>query len=62
MALADRIEQAVRRDLRQLELQKLNFQIARLTLVSATRQLEGARQRILLGGAIKALEPACATD
>lgn len=49
MALADRIEQSVRRDLRQLELQKLNFEIARLTLVSATRQLEGARQRILLG-------------
>jgi outer membrane protein TolC len=49
MQLADRIEQSVRRDLRLLELQKLNFEIARLTLVSATRQLEGARQRILLG-------------
>jgi outer membrane protein TolC len=49
MQLSDQIEQSVRRDLRLLELQKLNFEIARLTLVSATRQLEGARQRILLG-------------
>jgi outer membrane protein TolC len=49
MALSDQIEQAVRRDLRQLELQKLNFEIARLTLISATRQLEASRQRILMG-------------
>jgi outer membrane protein TolC len=49
MELADQVEQSVRRDLRLLDLQKLNFEIARLTLVSATRQLEAARQRILLG-------------
>jgi hypothetical protein len=47
--LSDQIEQSVRRDLRLLELEKLNFEIGRLTLVSSTRQLEGARQRILLG-------------
>jgi len=30
-----------------LELERLNFEIARLTLISAARQLEAARQRIL---------------
>jgi outer membrane protein TolC len=51
MLLSDRVEQAVRRDLRLLELERLNFEIARLTLVSAARQLEAARQRILQAGA-----------
>ena len=49
MLLSDQVEQSVRRDLRLLDLEKLNFEIARLTLVSATRQLEASRQRILLG-------------
>jgi outer membrane protein TolC len=46
MALSDGVEQSVRRDLRLLELQRFNFEIARLRLVSATRQLEGVRQQI----------------
>ena len=49
MLLSDQVEQSVRRDLRLLQLEKLNFEIGRLTLISSTRQLEGARQRILLG-------------
>ena len=46
MALSDVVEQSVRGDLRLLELQRFNFEIARLRLVSATRQLEGVRQQI----------------
>jgi len=49
MLTSDRIEQAVRRDLRQLELQRVNFEVARLTVISAARQLEAARQQILRG-------------
>jgi hypothetical protein len=49
MQLSDRIELAVRRDLRQLELQRVNFEVARLTVLSAARQLEAARQQILRG-------------
>jgi hypothetical protein len=49
MLLSDQTEQSVRLDLRLLELERLNFEIGRLTLVSSTRQLEAARQRILLG-------------
>lgn len=49
MQASDRIEQAVRQDLRLLELQKVNFEVARLTVVSAARQLEAARQQILRG-------------
>jgi outer membrane protein TolC len=49
MLLSDRVEQAVRRDLRQLELQRVNFEVARLTVISAARQLEAARQQILRG-------------
>jgi len=51
MFLSDRVEQAVRRDLRLIELERVNFEIARLTLISAARQLEAARQRILQAGA-----------
>jgi outer membrane protein TolC len=47
MLLSDRVEQAIRRDLRLLDLERLNFEISRLTLVSAARQLEAARQRLL---------------
>ncbi|HJZ94333.1 MAG TPA: TolC family protein [Gemmataceae bacterium] len=49
MELSDAIEQSVRRDLRLLELERLNFEIARLNVVSAARQLEGARQQIRSG-------------
>jgi outer membrane protein TolC len=56
MLLSDRVEQAVRRDLRLLELERVNFEIARLTLVSAARQLEAARQRILQAQARDAQE------
>jgi outer membrane protein TolC len=49
MLLSDRIEQAVRNDLRSLELQRVNFEVARLTVISAARQLEAARQQILRG-------------
>jgi Outer membrane efflux protein len=48
MLQSDRVEQSVRRDLRLLELERVNFEIGRLTVVSAARQLEAARQRILL--------------
>ena len=47
MALSDQIEQAVRADLRNLDLTRFNFEIARLRVVSAARQLEGARQQLL---------------
>jgi len=46
MALSDGVERSIRSDLRQLELQRFNFEIARLRLISATRQLEGVRQQI----------------
>ena len=47
MLLSDGIEQAIRSDLRQLEVERANFEIARLTVVSASRQLEALRQKIL---------------
>jgi outer membrane protein TolC len=47
MELSDQVEQAVRADLRNLVLTRVNFEIARLRLVSAARQLEGARQQLL---------------
>jgi hypothetical protein len=48
MALDDRIQQAVRRDVRQLETDRLNFEIARQSLVNAARQVEEARGRLLV--------------
>jgi outer membrane protein TolC len=51
MLASDRVEQAVRQDLRQLELRKVNFEVARLTVISAARQLEAARQQNLRGQA-----------
>jgi outer membrane protein TolC len=50
MLLSDQVEQAVRQDLRLLELQKVNVEVARLTVISAARQLEAARQQNLRGG------------
>lgn len=47
MLLSDQVEQAVRADLRSLELERVNFEIARLTLVSAARQLEATRQQLI---------------
>jgi outer membrane protein TolC len=43
----DTIKQQVRRDLRQLRLEQINFAIARRRLVAAARQLEGARIQLL---------------
>jgi hypothetical protein len=48
MALNDQVMQAVRQDVRQLELERTNFAIARQILISAARQLEGARDRLLV--------------
>lgn len=48
MALDDRIQQAVRRDVRQLETDRLNFEIARQSLVNAARQVEEARDKLLV--------------
>ncbi len=43
MAASDTIGNAIRFDLRQLEIQRLNFQIARQQLVAATRQVDEAQ-------------------
>ena len=48
MGLSDQVEFQIRRDLRQLELLRLSFEISRQQLLSAARQLENARI-ILLG-------------
>jgi hypothetical protein len=48
MALRDRVEQAVRRDLRQIQADQLNFEIARQSLIIAARQVEQARDQLLL--------------
>lgn len=47
MALSDLIERQVRNDLRQLSIQRLSFEIARQSLISAARQVESARNQIL---------------
>src|SRR5439155_12926017 len=48
MALDDQIQQAVRLDIRQLELERANFGINRQVLIAAARQVEGARDRLLV--------------
>lgn len=48
MDLEDRIAQAVRRDLKQLQTDRLNFEIARESLVVAARQVEQTRDQLLL--------------
>jgi outer membrane protein TolC len=48
MALDDQIQQAIRQDLRTLELERLSFEIARQSLVAAARQVEAARDRVLI--------------
>jgi hypothetical protein len=48
MELEDRVAQAVRRDLKQLQTDRLNFEIARESLVVAARQVEQTRDQLLL--------------
>jgi outer membrane protein TolC len=48
MGLEDQVVQAVRQDVRQLELDRANFAIARQILIAAARQLEGARDKLLV--------------
>lgn len=48
MALDDQIQIAIRSDIRQLEAERANFGIARQILIAAARQLEGARDRLLV--------------
>ncbi len=50
IALTDRVVQAVRRDLRQLESDRVSFEIARQSLVVAARQVEEARAQLLEPG------------
>lgn len=46
----DSVVQSLRRNLRQLETDRLNFEIARQSLIAAARQLEATRIRLLIGG------------
>lgn len=46
IGLRDGVVQAVRRDLRDLEAEKLNFEISRQSLVAAARQVEQARLQL----------------
>ena len=48
MRAEDDVRRAIRRNLRQLRNDRLGFSIARLTLLAAARQLDGARQSLLL--------------
>ena len=48
IALQDTIQQDVRRDLRQLKTDALNFEIARESLLVAARQVEQTRDQLLL--------------
>ena len=50
MARQDEIVQSVRRDLRQLDADRLNFVIARQRLIAAARQVELARVQLLAPG------------
>jgi outer membrane protein TolC len=47
MALNDNIEQTIRQDLRQLETQRLSFEISRQSLLGAARAVDAARDRVL---------------
>jgi outer membrane protein TolC len=48
MLLDDSIEAAVRQDLRTLDQERVNFSIGRLALITAARQVEASRDRLLL--------------
>ncbi len=47
MALSDTIELAIRNDLRQLDLQRVSFEISRLQVVTNVRRVEAARLKAL---------------
>src|SRR5262249_6357181 len=47
MALDDSVEREIRLDLRQLQAERLNFEIQRQSLISAVRQVESAREELL---------------
>jgi outer membrane protein TolC len=51
MLLEDQIERTIRLDLRNLRTARLNFEIARQSLIIAARQLESAREELLQQGA-----------
>jgi outer membrane protein TolC len=46
MSLGDQIQSAIRRELRQLETDRLSFEIARRSLVAAARQVENTEQTL----------------
>ncbi len=48
MGLEDQVDAQVRQDLRTLEQERTNFDIGRLALVTAARQVEASRDRLLL--------------
>jgi outer membrane protein TolC len=48
MALEDQIAASIRQDIRNLAQERVNFNIARLALISAARQLDATRERLLL--------------
>jgi len=48
MALDDQIQAAIRQDIRQLVTDRANFAIGRLLLIAAARQVEAARDRLLV--------------
>jgi outer membrane protein TolC len=48
MALEDQIRAQIRNDMRQLKTQRLNFEIQRQSLISAARQVEAARDKLLV--------------
>ena len=50
MALEDRVAQEVRRESRQLEADRLNFRIARQSLIAAARQVEQSRDKLTAPG------------
>jgi outer membrane protein TolC len=50
MALDDSIVAQIRNDLRQLNAQRLSFEIARQSVITAARQTESARENLLLQG------------
>jgi outer membrane protein TolC len=48
MALEDQIDASIRQDERLLAQERINFSIARLALITAARQVEASRERLLL--------------
>lgn len=51
MALDDDIQRSVRLDLRSLRADRINFELARQSLISAARQVEAAREDLVVKGA-----------